>query len=169
MNSISLSWKNFSVKVDKVRDYFKATLSSNYDGLLCNEQNLFVVFKSAISTSDADAVQAYWDQITEASFQPTLQEIIQGKVSSASTFGQNMIVSAAVENIALGITQAGKTKEVSDYCDGLQRYLQTGSLYAAIQEIDNLIAAVPPASLSPFITVERLNSYRAKITAFLGI
>jgi hypothetical protein len=69
-----------------------------------------------------------------APVQPTLSEIIAGKVSDAIKFGTKLIIDAAVENIAMGITQSGKTKAVSDYLRSVQSYLREGSLHAAIAE-----------------------------------
>src|ERR1035437_9231965 len=84
---------------------------------------------------------------------PTPIQIVSAKLKESITFGSNLIFQAVVENITLGITQAGKTQAVSDYCAKLQVYVTTGSLYAAMDEIDALIAAGIPANLSPFITI----------------
>lgn len=170
MLSIVLPWKNFKVDLEKVRAYLKSTLSSNYDGLLCDEASLRVIFKTDYSDDDFSKVNAYWDVITLSTFNPTSQEIVTSKIIAAITFGNNMIVQAAVENVLLGITQANKTKDVSDYLERLQLYLRTGSLYAALQEINSLLADSNRASLnlSPFVTDDRLNAYKASITTFLG-
>lgn len=166
---IVLEWKAYPVKVDKVRTSLKSLISANYDGLICNEDNLIVVFKTDYSEADEAAVNTYWGTISAASFVTSMSEVITGKINDAMVFGQQVMVQASVENVLLGITQAGKTRDVVDYCSGLQRYLQSGSLYAALGEIDRLIAEGLPTDLSPFITEARLLSYKTKIQTFLGI
>jgi len=74
MFSIDFEWKPFNVDLDKVNKYFKNNLSSDYDGLVCRESILLVMFKNDISQSDKDLVNTYWDQLTEESFLPTDEE-----------------------------------------------------------------------------------------------
>jgi hypothetical protein len=112
---------------------------------------------------------AVYNTWSTAYLAPTPIQIVSAKLKESITFGSNLIFQAVVENITLGITQAGKTQAVSDYCAKLQVYVTTGSLYAAMDEIDALIAAGIPANLSPFITIVRLNAYKSKILAFLTL
>lgn len=165
---ITLPWKEFSVNLEKVTAHFKATLSSNYDGIVCKESVMEVNFFEEISQEDSDDVYGYWDNITASTFNPTLDEIITKKVNEASIFGNNLIAKAIVENIAMGITQAGKTKAVADLFSNLQYYLKTGSLYAAVAEIDRMVNDGVDPSLDPFVTEERLNNYKSQIQAYLS-
>lgn len=165
---IQLEWKTFTVNVDKVNIYFRASLSSNYNGIRCDSECMLVDFKEDYSDADALVISTYWNALTSTSFNPTIQEIVFGKINNAIVFGNQMIIQAAVENVLLGITQAGKTKDVSDYLDNLQMYLRSGSLYAALSEIDGLNAAGLPSELSPWVTTVRLASYKAQIIAFLA-
>jgi len=73
-NFISLDWQQFDVDVSKINNYFKNTLSSDYDGLVCRENNLLVMFKNEISQSDKDLVNDYWTSINENSFDETNSE-----------------------------------------------------------------------------------------------
>lgn len=166
--SITLPWKNFNVNLAKVRSYLKSHLSSNHDGLVCDPENLYVVFKTEISQPDTDVVSNYWDTITAATFNPTMQEIVTSNINNAIVFGNNMIIQAAVENVMLGITQVNKTKEVSDFLSNLQMYLRSGSLFAALNEIEILKDNNIPNELSPFVTIDRLNAYKAQIQTYLG-
>ena len=68
-----------------------------------------------------------------------------------------------------GISAAVKTRAVSDYLRNLGVYLKEGSLYAAIEEIDALIAAGIPSSVEPFVTSEKLTVTKDKIKSYLGI
>lgn len=169
MASVQLSWKNFQVDLTKVTLYFKQNLSQNYDGIVCNSDNLVVMFIQDASEEDLSKIDTYWNSIIASDFQPTLQEIIQVKLDKAISFGNELMMQATVENVAMGITQVGKTREIADLFTKLQYYLKTGSLYAAIDEIDHIIAAGLDSSLQPFVTESRLQSYKQKIQTYLSV
>ena len=168
-NSIQLEWKEYKVDVNKIHSYFKFSLSNNYDGLICNSEFIKVMFKSNCLSDDNDIVNIYWNSITSTTFNPTMQEIVTNKINDAIAFGNQLIIAASVENVLLGITQAGKTKEVSDFLNNMQVYLRSGSLYAAIDEINNLLESDLPSELSTYVSIARLNEYKTKIRTFLGI
>lgn len=168
MPSIPLEWKEYTVNLDKVQIYFKTNLSSNYDGLNCTP-DLNVMFKEEIQSNDYDAVIFYWDSLTSTSFNLTLNEIVFSKIVDARDFGNKIMVDAAVENVLLGITQAGKTGIVSDYLHKFTHYLSTGSLYQCLVEIERLKADAGRPDISPFVTNDRLDVYGTKIRTYLGI
>lgn len=99
----------------------------------------------------------------------TLQQVIDTKVSASIVFGLEIIKNAATENVITGITAANKTREVSDYLANLERYLRSGSLYAAISEIDDLMALEIPEDISTWVSIEKLNNTKLKIQKFLGL
>lgn len=167
-NSVTLSWKEFNVPTDKLNNALKEILLENYDGLVCEPEQFYVIFKTPPTQPEIDTLTNFWNEVTEQQFSPTLREIISNSINEASVFGRTLILDAAVENVEMGITQAGKTREVADYCADIQRYLESGSLYAATAEIDELILAGVPAELSPFITQARLEAYKQKIEDFLA-
>lgn len=90
-------------------------------------------------------------------------------IRNAIEFFNGMIESFGGENITLGITVAGKTKEVADYLKDVMRYGQSGSLYEVIGEIDALIAATIPTGLDPFVTEARLTAFKTKVQNYLGV
>jgi len=100
---------------------------------------------------------------------PTSEEIVATSISKAAKFGLEIIDATTVENVLMGITQARKTAAVSNYCHKLIHYLQTGYLYAAVDEIDAMIAAGVPQDLSPFVTEERLTECKTKLNQYLGV
>lgn len=104
-----------------------------------------------------------------AAHQPILvSEIAVQRITAAIEFGNKLVIEFAADNVALGITQAGKTKEVVDYCGNMLRYIQSGSLYEVIHEVDKLIAAGIPSGLAPFVTADKLEAFKQKIVDFLA-
>jgi len=102
---------------------------------------------------------------------PTLPQIVGGSIDKASVFGANVIRGVAVTNVLTGITQAGKTRDFTLFCQKMVLFLETGSLYAALQELDILIADTSDlkASLSPFLTNDSLNGIKSQIQVYLGL
>ena len=112
------------------------------------------------------AFMAYQASLEAASQQ---QKAIRKIIQDAIKFGNDIIIEFAAENIAMGITQLGKTKAVADYLADVMRYAQTGSLYEVLAEIQRLEGLGLPADLAPFITTERLALFKGKIQSYLGI
>lgn len=114
-----------------------------------------------------DAQQATIDGLVTAHPGDTLK-YLRAIVKNARAFFSEILNQYAAENIAMGITQAGKTKDVSDYLADVMRYGESGSLYEVISEVDALKAATVPADLAPFVTDARLDEVRAKIVEYLS-
>lgn len=95
-----------------------------------------------------------------------IKQQVDNKIRQALDFGQKLIIEYAAENVLLGITQQQKTREVLLYLQNLLLFLQTGSLYEAIKEIDNLLQNIP-SNLYPFVTEQRLQQCKQKILNFL--
>lgn len=171
MNIITLSWPNFNTNVSKIHTYFKNTLSNNYDGLTCSQESLILIFKSEIIESDTTLVNVYWNSITAQMFLPTADQIISMTIGAAMNFGTGLLNQYATQNVLSGITQAGKTKPVMDYCHELNHCLMTGSLYAARDEIIKMIAdeSEQKQALFPFIKNDILYIYLNKLETYLNI
>jgi hypothetical protein len=105
----------------------------------------------------------------QAPIQPTMEEIVGKKIVDAQTFGQALLKEFATENVLMGITEAGKTIQVTDYLHKLSHYIMTGSLYAALTEIDVIISDTNKSDLDPFVTNDRMNIYKEKIQRYLGL
>lgn len=86
--------------------------------------------------------------------------------ASIAYFGE-ILIDISVENVLLGITQLGMTKDVSDYLADVIRYGQAGSLTEVIHEIDRLVAAGVPENLSPFVTEDKLSEMQVTLYIFL--
>lgn len=166
---ISLDWKEFQVKLDRMHKYLKENCP-HYDGMIATEAALKVILKLDVQES-ADIVNQYWDSRTEQTESTITQEEayenVKAIIEGAMRFGQDMMVEYASENVLMGITQAGKTKAVADYLANVIRYMQTGSLYEVIHEIERLKADGIPSDLNPFVTTPRLDAFKQKIVDYL--
>lgn len=91
---------------------------------------------------------------------------VKNIIRSAILFGQELTLDFAAENVAMGITQAGKTKLIADTCQSAFYYLSTGSLYEARTEMLDLTITEP---MSPFLTHARRLAFVNKIEQYLGI
>lgn len=90
----------------------------------------------------------------------------QAAIKAAIDFGSELLVEFSTENVVMGITQDGMTKQVRQAMSEVISALQTGSLYDAIDEIGN----VPEnAKDGKYITDARLQEYRLKIEEYLGV
>jgi len=100
---------------------------------------------------------------------PTLEEQMALYLEKdVDKFVKEMIYEFAAENIAMGITQAGKTKAVADELRDLNYYMRSYSLYEVMAEIDRLIAAGIDPTLAPFMTDARMTDFKNKIAGFLA-
>lgn len=91
-----------------------------------------------------------------------LKRIVEGALGK----GQALIQEFITENLVLGITQAGKTKEVRQAMAEVTSCLMTGSLYDAIDELRLIPTEAKDAT---FITDVRILSYINKIESYLGL
>lgn len=118
-----------------------------------------------------DNINWHAPEIIEVPISKTPTEIYTSIVIAAQTFGQQLITQFAVANVMTGITQAGKTQAMLDYSNNLYLCLSTGSLYAAIDEINALIAdtSSEKSNLYPFITDSILTGYKNQIQTYLHL
>lgn len=102
---------------------------------------------------------------------PSISEIIDASLANAEKEGKRLIQKFKKENVLSGITQMNKTKEVSDYLHWMNHYLEQGSLYAAIQQVDIYIQDQNRANLQlePFVTDEVLTGYKHELQDYLNI
>lgn len=106
----------------------------------------------------------------ETFFEEVVTNVNYNKVvKEAINFGQNLIISFVAENVKMGITKSNKTKLVADYLRNVMFYAQSGSLYEILNEITFLENAGYPVELAPFVTQERINTFKLKIEEYLDL
>lgn len=87
------------------------------------------------------------------------------KVKKAIKGANSLINKFCAENIAMGITQAGKTKLLADALRDVFYYAQTGSLYECLSSLSSV--QVTP-EMSPFLTEERKTELQQKLSNLLS-
>jgi hypothetical protein len=166
---LQFDWLNFDIDLPSFQEFLLSSISDS-DGIVTIDNGFKVVVKRMWTDTDFDLIETYLASLTEqgelAKKNPPLK-VVSEIVQNARLFGDSLVVTFSAENILMGITQAGKTKVVSDYLADLSRYIQTGSLYEAVNEIDRLVSLGIPESLSPFITLERMDIFKNKIVSYL--
>jgi hypothetical protein len=73
-------------------------------------------------------------------------------VNTAILAWKNLVVTVAAENVAMGITQQGKTKLVADTLMPVMNYGNTGSLWEAYNALSSIV--ITP-EMAPYITEAR--------------
>jgi hypothetical protein len=91
--------------------------------------------------------------------QKEMKDIVKNKIIAAKNAANLISEEFAVENVMLGITQAGKTKLIADALSSVFYYASTGSLYEAINALD---AVVVTEGMWPFLTEEKKAAFRLK-------
>lgn len=169
-----LAQLTFPIDYESFHDYLVANVT-NADGLCSCDVGYNIIEKNPFTQADMDSVNSYYNSLTQsgeiAKMNPTTQQIVQKSILSAQTFGNNLLLQFAADNVLAGITQANKTIVVSDYLEDLYNYISAGSLYASIQKVNELIADTSDnkANCSPFITNAVLYTYMNKIQTYLGV
>lgn len=74
-------------------------------------------------------------------------------VNNAIDAWKNLVISVAAENVAMGITQQGKTKLIADTLEPVMYYGGSGSLWEAYNAL-SAIQITP--EMAPYITIERV-------------
>lgn len=137
--------------------------------VVTDEDGNVTVDPSYIYYAEVQAVEAveahYIIQKKQGADQEMSRKNVEQIVRQAIAFGQNLLVEFSSENIIMGITQDGMTKQVRQAMSEIILAIQTGSLYDAIDEIDLIPAE---AKDGKYITDARLQEYKTKIQNYLG-
>jgi hypothetical protein len=119
---------------------------------------------TVVTQEEYDQLLLSLDTLNQVSMQ--ISAIKNAVLTPAISFGQEMVITFAAENIGLGITQAGMTTTVRAATANVVSALQTGSLYDAI----TAARAIPEESYdATFVTEARILLFINKIEDYLGI
>ena len=136
-------------------------LGVELDAINLSGDDFSIIFVSALTSLQWDSIESLLSVHAGNPYR-----VYEQIISRARKYFDDMLEQFGGENIAMGITVLGKTKEVSDYLVDVSRYGATGSLTEVVNTIDSLIADGVPGELAPFVTEDRLNAFRAKILRF---
>jgi hypothetical protein len=92
---------------------------------------------------------------------PSLQDLVR----RAREYGQMIADEFAAENIAMGITQAGKTRLIANAVKDISFFLSTGSIYEAANACDEVVIT---EDMAPFLTPTRAAAFKGKILGFFN-
>lgn len=171
-----------TVFVDKLETEIKANanLKLKYVFISATATSVNVMTSSELTSEEEDALDAI--VAAHVASPTTAQQMRSYLDGSIFPFVKDLIARFAAENIAMGITQAGKTGHVLGlFCKSydvnsnslpisLRDCFDSGSLYEAIKVIQHLRNNPTEFSgLSPFITDDRLHTMKNEIETKLGI
>lgn len=83
------------------------------------------------------------------------QLVVQIKIQKAILGFNNIMIQYVANNVLLGITQKGKTQLIADTLADTQRYGQSGSLYAAITALQEIVLT---PEMDPFLNQTIINN-----------
>lgn len=156
---IKLSWKEFNVNVGKVGSDFRAILSANYDGLVCDELAMTVMFLSEPSPEDVAMATNYWDALTPESFEQPVDP--QDIVRASMYFGQNLIAEFGAEP-EMNALSTQQTIAAIQLLAPVQMMLLTGAVATALAYVDSM-------DTQGLISAELVAKYRGKLATYLGV
>lgn len=168
-----------SIDSDKLKREIATANLSAPQRIDTEDLSVYIFYAQALSEQDAATLTTVVNNHVKLTTSENLSIYLD---SSVFPFVKNLITSFAAENIAMGITQAGKTGAVLGMFarqhnvnnDGIPFSLKdafdTGSLYEALKVLQfirndsNLYTG-----MSPFVTDARLLQMKNKIETFLGV
>jgi hypothetical protein len=87
-------------------------------------------------------------------------QYLASKAIAAQNAWKILEIAFIAENIALGITQLGKSKLVADTFEKVLIYGQAGSLWEALKAIDAIVIL---PEMAPFVTQARVNWFKNQL------
>ena len=103
MFTLDLQWKEFNVSLEAVKTWLDANVEIPSVGTSAN--SVFQIhFESEPSQSDKDAIQAYWDGLTEESDEAVNYQTKEQIKASADADRAAKLATASAKLAALGLT-----------------------------------------------------------------
>jgi flagellar hook-associated protein FlgK len=105
MHSINLKWKKFPVNLQAVENHLKTNSGSSYVGN-SSDTDLTLWFSEQPHQDIKDLIQAYWDNLTEASPDAASYKSAKDVAEHNSIKLSNALKSASTKLQSLGLTDA---------------------------------------------------------------
>lgn len=125
--------------------------------------NVTITYAAPLSNANFDILN---NAVMAHSTAKSQDQLIAESILSAQRFGRQLQNKFIVDNVKLGITQAGMTGKVNDVMARVEQRLNNGSLKDAISELKAIDNADKDAT---FITNARLLSAVNELETYLGI
>jgi len=124
--------------------------------------DIFITMESEPSESTINAITA----LVNAHTSLTAFESVQNVIENAMSFGRQLMKEYAASNVIAGYNTA-QVKAISNHLENVQRYIDSGSLYVALDEINSL----SPLTVDSveLISQAKLDEFSQKIMDYLGI
>jgi hypothetical protein len=113
-----------------------------------------------MSTPAVTANGTTYFPLTQAQYNACLHIVVTAQQTWA-----NLVAQFAAENIAMGISQAGKTGLIGNALSEVLMYGSTGSLWQAYAALDNV--KITP-EMSPYLTADRIQWMKNTMIAAIG-
>lgn len=156
------SFNKASLNSDRLATEISAAISITPQCINTASGVVTIMFESELTTEQQATLSSIVTNHVPVTSEEQVREIIQNSI----IFGNDLMIQFATENVLMGITQAGKTKLIADTLKDVAYYLSTGSLYEVLSAIDEVVVT---EAMAPFITTERLATFKSKIETYLGI
>ena len=160
-------------------DILESDIENTFSYLLKENGNGVIAFETELSESDESALGSL---VSNHAHITTAESLLNYLLGSVFPFTRDLIAEFAAENIAMGVTQTGKTADILGLFEkkytlsgvlhpvSLKASFDTGSLYVSTAIIEH-VRDNPTEfdGLSPYVTDTRLLAMKNKIEFFLGI
>lgn len=117
---------------------------AEYNTHISNNQSAYNTWKAGVDSAEAPIKN------------------IESKLEAAKRFGSALMTEFATSNVIAGYTTA-QVKQIADHMQNIQLYLQSGSLYVALNAIENL------APIETILPQSKIDAYKLKIQKFLEL
>lgn len=153
-----------SIRADKLQSEIIAAGLITIDFIDVVDNQVYVNFESELTYEQINLLTT----LVNSHQVMTTREMVELKVRNSIRFGEDIIINVTIDNVLAGITASGKTRDVSLYLTNVRSHLRSGSLYAAIDEINLMVSQGIPSNLSPFVTETKLLTNKALIETYIS-
>ena len=103
MFNLNLSWKSFNVSCDSIKTWLEANVETEFLGMSANS-SLQIHFSTEPSQEEKDAINAYWDGLTDESDEAVNYQTGEQIKAAQEADKAAKIATASTKLQALGLT-----------------------------------------------------------------